>query len=98
VIFSVSVWVIVSNCSGERNPSVECRRRRLKKTSMYSKTSVPSSAFDGQERRLRSRVEVLLVFEPGDAEVHVRVDQARENVKPLRVDDRLGLVGRRPGR
>jgi hypothetical protein len=29
---------------------VECRRRRLKKTSMYSKTSVPSSAFEGQLR------------------------------------------------
>jgi hypothetical protein len=29
---------------------VECRRRRLKKTSMYSKTSVRSSAFEGQLR------------------------------------------------
>jgi hypothetical protein len=29
---------------------VECRRRRLKKISMYSKTSVRSSAFEGHER------------------------------------------------
>ena len=29
---------------------MECRRRRLKKTSMYSKTSVRSSALVGQER------------------------------------------------
>jgi hypothetical protein len=50
VIFSIYVWVIVSNCAGERNPSVECRRRRLKKTSMYSKTSVLSSPFDGKDR------------------------------------------------
>src|SRR3954463_16690620 len=35
---------------GESIPRVEWRRRRLKKISMYSKTSVRSSAFDGQER------------------------------------------------
>jgi hypothetical protein len=49
-IFSVSVCCVLSNCAGERNPSVECRRRRLKKTSMYSKTSVRSSALVGHER------------------------------------------------
>src|SRR3954453_19031001 len=35
---------------GESIPRVEWRRRRLKKISMYSKTSVLSSAFDGHER------------------------------------------------
>jgi hypothetical protein len=50
MIFSIFVGLIVSNCAGERKPSVECRRRRLKKTSMYSKTSVRSSAFEGQLR------------------------------------------------
>jgi hypothetical protein len=40
----------VSWSAGESMPSVECRRRRLKKTSMYSKTSVRSSAFEGQVR------------------------------------------------
>lgn len=44
------VGVIASNCAGERRPSVECRGRRLKETSMYSKTSLGSSALDGQLR------------------------------------------------
>ena len=42
--------VLCSESAGESIPSVECRRRRLKKTSMYSKTSVRSSALVGHER------------------------------------------------
>jgi hypothetical protein len=42
--------VFSSKSAGEGIPSVECRRRRLKKTSMYSKTSLRSSALVGHER------------------------------------------------
>ena len=68
------------------------RARRRRSASVFGIAMTRAEAARGGRARCPSR-EVLLVLLAGRAQVHVRVDEAGNRCRPLRLDD-LGAVGR----
>ena len=76
--------------------STRARSRSERSTGAESTTGVgvrlgEDRAEAARRRRARARVDVLLVLAPGGPEVDVRVDEGRECVKALGLDDLAAL-------